>query len=217
VALFGSSDKNKEGAKPAQPNFVNQGQGPQPPQQPAAQPPQPAHTPPPPQPPQSALAPQIASEAKTPPPSPPTSSAKPIPATLKDVEQSATATHAPAHAEPRSEALAPIGRGSKVSGKLHFEGTVRIEGTVEGELSAGDLLQIGDRAVVNAQPSGTVIVIRGRVTGDVSARKRVELRAPGKLYGNVTTPSLVIDDGVTFEGYCSMGAEPKAAPSPPPK
>jgi len=46
----------------------------------------------------------------------------------------------------------------------------------------------------------------------VHARKRVEVRAPGKLRGNVTTPSLVIDDGVTFEGYCSMGAEGKGTP-----
>jgi cytoskeletal protein CcmA (bactofilin family) len=137
-------------------------------------------------------------EAQPAQPSPsPTSSARPIPATLRDVARS----------EPPGEPLASIGRGSRIIGKLHFDGNVRIEGSVEGEVSAGDVLQIGERAVVNAQISGTVIVIRGQVTGEVRARKRVEVRAPGKLRGNVTTPSLVIDDGVTFEGYCSMGAE----------
>ena len=203
MALFGSSEnKNKEAAaKPAQPAFVNQGSQPQPPQQPAAQPPQPAQFSQPPQPAQSPQPSAVVTEGKTPPPIPPTSSARPVAATLRDV----------APTEPRQEALASIGRGSKVTGKLNFEGTVRIEGTVEGELSAGDTLHIGERAVVNAQVSGTVIVIRGQVTGDVSARKRVEIRAPGKLRGNVTTPSLVIDDGVTFEGYCSMGGEKAAA------
>ena len=133
----------------------------------------------------------------------PTSTARPIPATLKDMVSSG---------EPMGEVMTSIGRGSRVSGKLRFDGSVRIEGTVEGEIAA-DVLQIGERAVVNAQISATVIVIRGTVTGDVHARKRVEVRAPGKLHGNVTTPSLVIDDGVTFEGYCSMGGEAKA-PAP---
>jgi len=135
------------------------------------------------------------------PPAHPHSAARPIPATLKDI---AASNPEPPAAEP----VTSIGRGSRVSGKLRFDGNVRIEGMVEGEISAGDVLQIGDRAVVNAQISGTIIVIRGNVTGDVHARKRVEVRAPGKLHGNVTTPSLVIDDGVTFEGYCSMGATP---------
>ena len=104
------------------------------------------------------------------------------------------------------EVLAIIGRGSRITGKLQFDGTVRIEGTVEGELSAQEMLQIGERAVVNAQVTGTIVVIRGNVTGDVHARKRVEIRAPGKLYGNIVTPSLVIHEGVVFEGHCSMGA-----------
>jgi cytoskeletal protein CcmA (bactofilin family) len=102
-----------------------------------------------------------------------------------------------------------LGKGSRVNGKLVFEGTVRIEGHVEGEISAQDTLVIGETAVVNAQVNGTSIVVHGRVTGDLTARKRVEIRAPGKLYGNITTPCLVIHEGVVFEGQCSMtGAEP---------
>jgi len=43
------------------------------------------------------------------------------------------------------------------------------------------------------------------VTGDITARKRLEIRAPGKLFGNITTPCLVIHEGVVFEGQCTMG------------
>ena len=46
------------------------------------------------------------------------------------------------------------------------------------------------------------IVIHSR---DITARKRVEIKAPGKLFGNVTTPCLIIQEGVIFEGHCSMG------------
>jgi cytoskeletal protein CcmA (bactofilin family) len=98
-----------------------------------------------------------------------------------------------------------LGKGSRVTGKLAFEGTVRIEGHVEGEITAQDTLIIGESAVVNAQINGTSVVVHGRVTGDVTARKRLEIRAPGKLFGNIHTPSLVIHEGVIFEGQCTMG------------
>jgi cytoskeletal protein CcmA (bactofilin family) len=56
--------------------------------------------------------------------------------------------------------------------------------------------------------------MKGKVTGDITARKQVELRGPAKLTGNITTPSLVIHEGVLFEGHCSMGgAESKAEKS----
>lgn len=98
-----------------------------------------------------------------------------------------------------------LGKGSRVTGKLVFEGPARIEGQVEGEISAQDTLTIGESAVVNAQIVGNSIVIHGRVTGDVTARKRLEIRAPGRLVGNINTPSLVIHEGVVFEGHCAMG------------
>jgi cytoskeletal protein CcmA (bactofilin family) len=103
------------------------------------------------------------------------------------------------------EIHAYLGKGSRVSGKLNFDGTVRVDGQVEGEISAHDTLIVGERAVVTAQINGNTVVIRGKVTGDINARKRVEIRAPGKLFGNIVTPSLVIHEGVIFEGHCSMG------------
>lgn len=99
-----------------------------------------------------------------------------------------------------------LGKGSRVVGKLVFEGPVRIEGHVEGEITAQEALTIGESAVINAQIVGNSVVIQGRVTGDVTARKRLEIRAPGKLYGNISSPSLVIQEGVVFEGQCNMGA-----------
>jgi cytoskeletal protein CcmA (bactofilin family) len=103
------------------------------------------------------------------------------------------------------EVNAYLGKGSRVTGKLNFEGTVRVDGQVEGEIAAQDTLIVGEPAIVNAQITGSCVIIKGRVTGDITARKRVEIRAPGKLFGNVTTPSLIIQEGVIFEGHCSMG------------
>jgi cytoskeletal protein CcmA (bactofilin family) len=110
-----------------------------------------------------------------------------------------------------------LGKGTRVTGKLTFEGPVRIEGQVEGEIHAQDTLTIGESAVVNAQITGSAVIIHGRVTGDVTARKRLEIRAPGKLFGNISAPSLVIHEGVVFEGHCTMGGEPARAEKTPPK
>ena len=97
-----------------------------------------------------------------------------------------------------------LGQGTRVTGKLALEGPGRIDGQFEGEIAARDTLTIGEHAVVNAKLDGTSIVVHGRVTGDITARTRVELRAPSKVFGNIKTPSLVIHEGAFFEGSCSM-------------
>ena len=104
-----------------------------------------------------------------------------------------------------AQASAFLGRGTRIAGKITFEGPARIEGQVEGEVIATDSLLVGETALLNAQITGATVVIQGKVTGDITASKRLEIRAPGRVYGNVTTPSLVIEEGVVFEGHCSMG------------
>ncbi len=98
-----------------------------------------------------------------------------------------------------------LGKGCDITGKLCFDGTVQIDGRVDGEISAQETVLIGESAVVNAQVTADSIVITGKVTGDITARRRLEIRAPGQVHGNVSTPSLVVHDGVVFEGRCSMG------------
>lgn len=97
-----------------------------------------------------------------------------------------------------------LGKGTRITGTLAFEGPCRIEGHVEGEIAAKDTLTVGETAVVNARIHGSMIVIHGTVTGDVVATSRLEIRAPGKIIGDVTTPSLVINEGAILEGRCSM-------------
>ena len=117
-----------------------------------------------------------------------------------------------AQADEGAGTSAFLGKGSRVTGKLIFEGAVRIEGQVDGEITAQDTMIIGETALVNAQVHGGSVVVHGKVTGDISARKRLEIRAPGKVFGNISTPSLVIHEGVIFEGQCTMaGTEPARA------
>lgn len=104
----------------------------------------------------------------------------------------------------RGDVSAYFGKGSKISGKLNFEGTVRLDGKVDGEIHAKDSLVIGESAEVTAEIHAKSIVVLGVVRGDIRASQRIELRAPARLYGNVETPSLVIQEGVIFEGSALM-------------
>jgi cytoskeletal protein CcmA (bactofilin family) len=97
-------------------------------------------------------------------------------------------------------------KGSRVTGQLTFQGSARIEGSVDGEIQCNGTLTIGERAEVRAKISGEVVVIRGKVEGDVVAKEKVELIAPARLFGDIDTPRLIITEGVVFDGDCSMGA-----------
>ncbi|MGH7837780.1 MAG: bactofilin family protein [Candidatus Binataceae bacterium] len=97
--------------------------------------------------------------------------------------------------------------GSKISGKLSFDGPTRIDGQVDGEINAKDSLTIGEGAVVTAQIRAASIVVAGKISGDVSATSRIEIRPSAKVIGNLTAPVLVVHEGATFEGHCSMAPE----------
>jgi cytoskeletal protein CcmA (bactofilin family) len=122
-----------------------------------------------------------------------------------------------------------LGRGSEFEGKLTFEGTVRIDGKLKGEVFSEDVLIIGEGALVEAQIDIGEIIIQGNVIGNIRASRGIEIHAPGRVKGDLTTPSLQIDKGVVFEGRSFMeeaasratggaraaGAQPTQAPQPP--
>jgi len=107
-----------------------------------------------------------------------------------------------------------LGQGSKVNGTLTFSGPAELNGLVEGELHAKEKLTIGESAVINARIVGGEILVKGTVNGDISA-KTLSLKRPAKINGNITSSNLSIEEGVIFEGKCSMSqsSESKSSPS----
>jgi cytoskeletal protein CcmA (bactofilin family) len=106
-----------------------------------------------------------------------------------------------------------LGRGSEFEGKLSFEGTVRVDGKLSGEIFTEDVLIVGEGAEVNAEISVGSIIIQGSVRGNITAKKSVEIHTPGRVKGNINTPSLLIEKGVMFDGQCQM--DPNAASAEP--
>jgi cytoskeletal protein CcmA (bactofilin family) len=97
-----------------------------------------------------------------------------------------------------------LGKDTEFEGKLSFSGTVRIDGHFKGEINSDSTLIVGETAVIEAEVRVSYVVISGEIRGNVLAGKRVEIHAPGKVFGNICAPTVVMDEGVVFEGSCSM-------------
>lgn len=110
-----------------------------------------------------------------------------------------------------------LGRGATFEGKLTFEGTVRIDGRFKGEVFSDDTLVIGEGAIVEAEIDIGDVIVQGTVIGNIKAKRAIEIHAPGRVKGDLHTPSLQIDKGVIFEGRSFMEAATGAAKAPPPK
>lgn len=99
-----------------------------------------------------------------------------------------------------------LGRGAAFEGKLTFEGTVRIDGRFKGEVFSDDVLVIGEGAHVEAEIDIGEVIIQGTVVGNIKAKRSIEIHAPGRVKGDLHTPSLQVDKGVVFEGRSFMEA-----------
>lgn len=100
-----------------------------------------------------------------------------------------------------------LGPDAEVTGKLSFATPTRIEGKLRGEIRATDLLVIGAQAVIHATVRAQKLVVLGEIRGQVQGANRVEICAGGRLFGDIETQSLVIEEGATFEGQSRMGQQ----------
>src|SRR5437667_2981398 len=133
---------------------------------------------------------------------------------------------AAAKSQAQGEITTLLGRGAAFEGKLTFDGTVRIDGRFKGEVFSDDVLVIGEGAHVEAEIDIGEVIVQGTVVGNIKAKRSIEIHAPGRVKGDLHSPSLQIDKGVIFEGRSFMenavGAAPPrpsspSPPSPPPK
>ena len=95
-----------------------------------------------------------------------------------------------------------LARGFEFKGLLTFDGTVRIDGKVHGEIHTNGILIVGEHAVIEGAVSAGTIVSGGKVSGNVTATEKVHLLSTAVLLGDVKTPLLRVEEGVRFHGTC---------------
>ncbi len=100
-----------------------------------------------------------------------------------------------------------IDKGSQVRGDLAFEETFRIDGRFEGKIRSGSELIVGDDADVTAEIDVGRLSVNGSLKGSVRATERVELLAKARVFGDISTPVLRVEEGAVFQGACQMGEE----------
>ncbi len=103
-----------------------------------------------------------------------------------------------------ADSRAHLDSGTKVSGKLTFEGPVWIDGEVDGEIAAKESVTIGDGAIVTATIRAGSVLVAGKVSGNIHASERIELRSSARVECDLVAPVVVIQEGAQFEGRCSM-------------
>lgn len=100
-----------------------------------------------------------------------------------------------------------IGPGMTIVGDCETDGTVRIEGSVEGSVKAGKAVVIGKQGVVTGDIMTQDAVISGRVEGKLVAASRLELQATSQIDGEVHTRRMQLQEGAVLNGSVLMGPD----------
>src|SRR5438445_10982989 len=98
------------------------------------------------------------------------------------------------------EVIAFVGRGVEFKGVITYNGTVRIDGRLDGEIHTQGVLLVGEDAVIPDQMTAAAVIRRGQITGDICASGKGRLLAPAVVKGTVKAPLLSIEEGVHFNG-----------------
>lgn len=115
------------------------------------------------------------------------------------------------NASPQGEINGFLDAGSHMNGELSFEDTFRIDGKLTGKVvSDGDLI-VGENGHVDGEIAVRRVFVSGTVHGTMRVADRVEITANGKVYADLFTPTLTIEEGAFFEGQCSMGKKASGA------
>jgi len=96
-----------------------------------------------------------------------------------------------------------IGPESTIRGELTSSGTVRIDGTLEGNVSA-EWIIVGETGLVKGDLTGKGMIIGGKIRGNIRSTEMVEIKQKGEVQGEIYTVSLTILEGAIFEGHSFM-------------
>jgi cytoskeletal protein CcmA (bactofilin family) len=116
-------------------------------------------------------------------------------------------TVAPSTSQNGGTNVVSLGPRDTLQGRLDIQGDLKIAGTVEGELKATGDVSVDAGATIQASIEGANVAVRGQVTGNVTAKRRLTLGGSGRLNGDVRVGRLTVEDGATLNGNVTMSSE----------
>jgi cytoskeletal protein CcmA (bactofilin family) len=118
-----------------------------------------------------------------------------------------TAAQAAGTAQNGGNNVVSLGPRDILQGRLEIQGDLKIAGNVEGDLKASGDVTVDPTATIQAAIEGSNVNVRGQVTGNVTARRRLTLGGSGRLNGDVKVSRLTVEDGATLNGNVTMQSE----------
>ena len=97
-----------------------------------------------------------------------------------------------------------LGNDIEVDGKISFKGVLRVDGTVKGKIRSKSSLVVGESGQIEGDINVSHVTISGKVTGTIKAHEKLELFSNAKVFADVTTSCLKIEEGAVFQGNCIM-------------
>lgn len=107
-----------------------------------------------------------------------------------------------------------IGANTVIRGVIMAEETLRIDGTIQGEVISKGAVIVGTEGLVEGDVTADSILIAGKVKGNIYVKVKTEIAADGSVEGDITTKTLVVDEGAAFKGSCLMQVADAAIENP---
>lgn len=104
------------------------------------------------------------------------------------------------------DVVSVVGPGMKIVGDCSSDGTIRVEGVVEGSVKAAKSVVVGKDGTVKGDIATQDAIIAGSVNGSVTAESRVELQASCRVQGDIRSRRVKLDEGGQVDGQLHMGA-----------
>ena len=118
-----------------------------------------------------------------------------------------SATHPAASTQNGATNVVNLGPRDSLNGRLDVQGDLEVAGHVEGELKASGDVTVDSTAAIQASIEGSNVNVKGQVTGNVTAKKRLTLGGSGRLNGDVKVARLTVEDGASLNGNVTMAPE----------
>ena len=103
-----------------------------------------------------------------------------------------------------------IGRDAECNGDFSSGGSVRVDGTINGDITASETVILGATGVVNGDIVAKVAIIGGEIIGSINAPEKTELTSTARVIGDINTKTIVIDENAIFQGSCNMNQDVSA-------
>ena len=99
-----------------------------------------------------------------------------------------------------------VGEDAKFNGDLVIKGTIRVDGSVIGNVDV-DWLILGENAFLQGNVNASGVVVGGKMEGNIDAKEIVGIKSKGNVKGNIRTTKLTVDEGGILDGRIIMSME----------